>query len=87
MASLDTAWPVPPNWGAIWPLGKLGHFVVQVGSRIERWDLALHVRLEVISRRGENRRLLMDGNTLFLLGDRNILILSCHASVKKANMK
>jgi len=87
MAALDTARPVPADWQTICPLGKLGHFAVQVGQHIERWDLARYVRLEVISAKAEKRRLLTDGDTLFLLGERDILILNSAAESRKKDKK
>jgi len=46
-----------------------------VDKRIELWDLTRHALLEVLSTRGAGRRLMMDGDTIFLLGDKDILIL------------
>ena len=76
LAPLAQAWPVPEGWGAICATTTAGQFVVQAGKRIELWDLRRHELLEVLSRRGEGRRLLMDEDTIFLLGDKDVLILA-----------
>ena len=74
-ASLDSARPVPPGWGAMLGTKTPGRFVAQVGKRIELWDLAQHELLQIMSRRAAGRRLLADDDTLFLLGDRDVLVL------------
>lgn len=76
ISPLDGARPVPPGWGTICSFGGPGRFAVQAGARVESWDLAAFRRLEIIYRRGAGRRLLADGETLFLLGKRDILVLS-----------
>lgn len=75
LAPLGAAWPVPQGWTAICPTTKAGRFVVQGHKSVELWNLAQKKQLQVLSTRGAGRRLLVDGDTIFLLGDRDILIL------------
>ena len=75
LAPRDQAWPVPEGWGTICPTTTLGHFVVQLGPRVELWDLRRHQRLAVLSTRAAGRRLLLDEDTVFLLGEKDILML------------
>ena len=75
LAPLEKARSVPQGWGTICATTSPGRFVVQVDKRIELWDLTRHALLEVLSTRGAGRRLMMDGDTIFLLGDKDILIL------------
>lgn len=75
LAPLAEAWVVPQGWGAICASSTPGRFLVQVGKRIELWDLVQQTLVEVLSTRAAGRRLLTDGDTIFLLGDRDVLIL------------
>jgi hypothetical protein len=75
LAPLAKARRVPEGWGVIRPTTSRGQFVVQAGKRVELWDLARHQLVEVLSTRGAGRRLMMDEDTIFLLGDKDILIL------------
>ena len=74
-ASLDSAWPVPPGWLATYSTAVSPLYAVQVGGRIELWDLVRHVMVEVLYTRAANRRLMIDGGTIFLLGNRDVLVL------------
>lgn len=75
MPALDTARRVPEDWGTILPATKPGQFVVQVGSQVELWDLSRHKRLEVLYTRAAGRRLFVDGTTVLLLGNTDILVV------------
>lgn len=81
LAPLAAAWPVPRGWGAVMPTTRPGRFVVQAGKRVELWELAwgrtsrtAHL-VAVLSTRAGGRRLLMDEDTIFLVGDRDTVIL------------
>jgi hypothetical protein len=80
-APLAKAWPVPPGWGTTCPTTSPGRFVVHTGKRIELWDLARHTLLEVLSTRGAGRRLMVDEDTVLLLGDTDVLVLEDAASL------
>ena len=75
LARTETAWPVPAGWGAICPTPTPGRFTVQVDGRVELWDLDRRRRVEVLSTEAADRRLLMDRDTIFLLGDTDVLVL------------
>lgn len=75
LAPLAQAWPVPAGWGAICPTPTAGLFAVHTGKRVELWDLAKHTQVAVLATRAAGRRLLADGDTLFLLGERDLLVL------------
>ncbi|MCE5240214.1 hypothetical protein LLH23_17260 [bacterium] len=86
LAPLSEAWPVPAGWGAICPTTTAGRFVIQIGKRVELWRFtwgrasrAAHP-VATLSTRAAGRRLLMDGDTVFLLGNTDILVLQDAAS-------
>lgn len=72
---IENAWTVPAGWGAICPTTTPGLYVVQVGRNLELWNLARKKLVKALSRRGAGRRLMMDEDTIFLLGDKDILII------------
>ncbi len=86
MAPLSEAWPVPAGWGAICPTTTAGRFVIQIGKRVELWRFTwgrasrtAHP-VATLSTRAAGRRLLTDGDTVFLLGNTDILVLQDAAS-------
>jgi hypothetical protein len=83
LAPLGKAWPAPQGWGTICPTTSPGRFVVHTGKRIGLWDLARHALLKVLSTRGAGRRLMMDEDTVLLLGDTDVLVLEDAAAVER----
>ena len=49
--------------------------MAEVQERVELWDLSARTLIEVLSTEAAERRLLVDDDTLFLLGDRDVLVL------------
>ena len=72
---LERAWPVPADWQAILYAGSPGLYAVHRGARVELWDLRERTCLEVLTRRAAGRRLLLDADALYLVGERDIVVM------------
>jgi len=75
LSLLQTAWPIPQGWSTICATACEGRYVVHVGKRVELWDLVESRRVRTVSTRAADRRLIVDGDTVLLLGQRDIVVL------------